>query len=50
MKPQWFTGLGANPVSRNSLWKGFDMLAITAVIRVKRGHEDTMRRALLEVA
>ena len=26
------------------------MLAITAVIRVKRGHEDTMRRALLEVA
>jgi quinol monooxygenase YgiN len=50
MNPQWFTGLGANPVSRNSLWKGFDMLAITAVIRVKRGHEDTMRRALLEVA
>jgi quinol monooxygenase YgiN len=30
--------------------KGFDMLAITAVIRVKKGHEDTMRRALLEVA
>ena len=26
------------------------MLAITAVIRVKKGHEDTMRRALLEVA
>jgi len=50
MNPQWFTGLGANPVSRNSSWKGFDMLAITAVIRVKRGHEDTMRRALLEVA
>ena len=26
------------------------MLTITAVIRVKKGHEDTMRRALLEVA
>ena len=26
------------------------MLTITAVIRAKRGHEDTMRRALLEVA
>src|SRR5258708_11358923 len=30
--------------------KGFDMLTITAVIRAKKGHEDTMRRALLEVA
>jgi quinol monooxygenase YgiN len=30
--------------------KGFDMLTISAVIRVKKGHEDTMRRALLEVA
>ena len=30
--------------------KGSDMLTITAVIRVKKGHEDTMRRALLEVA
>jgi quinol monooxygenase YgiN len=30
--------------------KGFDVLTITAVIRVKKGHEDTMRRALLEVA
>jgi quinol monooxygenase YgiN len=29
---------------------GFDMLTISAVIRVKKGHEDTMRRALLEVA
>jgi quinol monooxygenase YgiN len=26
------------------------MLTITAVIRVKKGHEETMRRALLEVA
>jgi quinol monooxygenase YgiN len=26
------------------------MLTITAVIRVKKGHEDTMRNALLEVA
>ena len=26
------------------------MLTITAVIRVKKGHENTMRRALLEVA
>ena len=26
------------------------MLTITAVIRTKKGHEDTMRRALLEVA
>ena len=26
------------------------MLTITAVIRAKKGHEDTMRRALLEVA
>jgi quinol monooxygenase YgiN len=26
------------------------MLTITAVIRAKQGHEDTMRRALLEVA
>jgi quinol monooxygenase YgiN len=26
------------------------MLTITAVIRVKKGHEDTMRAALLEVA
>jgi quinol monooxygenase YgiN len=26
------------------------MLTITAVIRAKAGHEDTMRRALLEVA
>jgi quinol monooxygenase YgiN len=30
--------------------RAFDMLTITAVIRVKKGHEDTMRRALLEVA
>src|SRR5260370_37013005 len=30
--------------------KGFDMLTITAVIRAKKGHEDTMRRALLQVA
>ena len=30
--------------------KGFDMLTISAVMRVKKGHEDTMRRALLEVA
>jgi len=26
------------------------MLTITAVIRAKKGHEDTMRRALLDVA
>jgi len=26
------------------------MLTITAVIRAKKGHEDTMHRALLEVA
>jgi len=30
--------------------KGSVMLTITAVIRAKKGHEDTMRRALLEVA
>jgi quinol monooxygenase YgiN len=30
--------------------KGRVMLTITAVIRAKNGHEDTMRRALLEVA
>jgi quinol monooxygenase YgiN len=30
--------------------KGSAMLTITAVIRAKKGHEDTMRRALLEVA
>ena len=30
--------------------KSFDMVTISAVIRVKKGHEDTMRRALLEVA
>jgi quinol monooxygenase YgiN len=32
------------------LLKGFVMLTITAVIRAKNGHEDTMRRALLGVA
>jgi quinol monooxygenase YgiN len=30
--------------------KGFDMLTIAAIIRAKTGHEDTMRRALLQVA
>src|SRR5258708_13749228 len=30
--------------------RGLDMWTITAVIRAKKGHEDTMRRALLEVA
>jgi quinol monooxygenase YgiN len=33
-----------------SLGNGFDMLTITAVIRAKEGHDDTMRRALLDVA
>jgi quinol monooxygenase YgiN len=30
--------------------RGFDMLTITAVIRAKKGHEDTMRQTLLQVA
>jgi quinol monooxygenase YgiN len=30
--------------------KRFEMLTITAVIRAKKGHEETMRRALLAVA
>ena len=46
-----FIGLGANARFTDVYHgKGFDMLTITAVIRVKKGHEDTMRRALLEVA
>jgi quinol monooxygenase YgiN len=46
-----FIGLGANArLTHVNHGKGFDMLTITAVIRVKKGHEDTMRRALLEVA
>ena len=46
-----FIGLGANARLTNvHHGKGFAMLTITAVIRAKKGHEDTMRRALLEVA
>jgi quinol monooxygenase YgiN len=49
--PKSFIGLGAkNPSCESSSWKGLDMLTITAVIRAKKGHEDAMRRALLEVA
>jgi quinol monooxygenase YgiN len=49
--PHRFVDSGAKIRLRKSHHeKGFDMLAITAVIRVKKGHEDTMRRALLEVA
>jgi quinol monooxygenase YgiN len=46
-----FIGLGANArLTSVHHGKGFAMLTITAVIRVKKGHQDTMRRALLEVA
>ena len=40
----------AGPYDLGVIIKGFDMLTISAVIRVKKGHEETMRRALLEVA
>jgi quinol monooxygenase YgiN len=42
--------VGSAGMGTDSSQKGFDMLTISAVIRVKKGHEDTMRRALLEVA
>ena len=49
------TGSGRHTLRAVRRWvgfiiKGFDMLTISAVIRVKKGHEETMRRALLEVA
>jgi quinol monooxygenase YgiN len=54
-------GIGQRPLRSSSPaalrpWAGVHhkegscMLTITAVIRVKKGHEETMRRALLEVA
>jgi quinol monooxygenase YgiN len=43
-------GHGAGSSHKGYHGKGFDMLTITAIIRAKKGHEDTMRRALLQVA
>jgi quinol monooxygenase YgiN len=40
----------AVPVTKAYHGKRFEMLTITAVIRAKKGQEDTMRRALLAVA